>query len=79
MKLEYNAAASRGFANHGWLQANHSFSFANFYNPEKMNFGTLRVLNDDLILLMSDGIWCVQHDKTKITFRFERGRNMMAC
>jgi redox-sensitive bicupin YhaK (pirin superfamily) len=49
MKLEYNAAASRGFANHGWLQANHSFSFANFYNPEKMNFGTLRVLNDDLI------------------------------
>ena len=49
MKLEYNAAASRGFANHGWLQANHSFSFANFYNAEKMNFGTLRVLNDDLI------------------------------
>ena len=49
MKLEYNAAASRGFANHGWLQANHSFSFSNFYNAEKMNFGTLRVLNDDLI------------------------------
>ena len=49
MKLEYNAATSRGFANHGWLQANHSFSFANFYNPEKMNFGTLRVLNDDII------------------------------
>ena len=49
MKLVYHEAASRGFANHGWLQANHSFSFANFYNPEKMNFGTLRVLNDDLI------------------------------
>jgi redox-sensitive bicupin YhaK (pirin superfamily) len=49
MKLVYHEAASRGFANHGWLQANHSFSFANFYNPEKMNFGALRVLNDDLI------------------------------
>ena len=49
MKLVYHEAASRGFANHGWLQANHSFSFANFYNAEKMNFGTLRVLNDDLI------------------------------
>ena len=49
MKLVYHAAASRGFANHGWLQTNHSFSFANFYNAEKMNFGTLRVLNDDLI------------------------------
>ena len=42
-------ADSRGFANHGWLQANHSFSFANFYNPEKVNFGALRVLNDDII------------------------------
>ena len=49
MKLVYHEAASRGFANHGWLQANHSFSFDNFYSAEKMNFGTLRVLNDDLI------------------------------
>ena len=49
MKLLFHSATSRGSANHGWLQANHSFSFANFYNPEKMNFGTLRVLNDDLI------------------------------
>ena len=49
MTLVFHSASSRGFANHGWLQANHSFSFANFYNPEKMNFGTLRVLNDDLI------------------------------
>jgi len=40
---------SRGEANHGWLQAKHSFSFANFYNPEKINFGALRVLNDDII------------------------------
>lgn len=49
MVLVFHSVASRGFANHGWLQANHSFSFANFYNPKKMNFGVLRVLNDDLI------------------------------
>lgn len=42
-------ANGRGHADHGWLKANHSFSFANFYNPELMNFGALRVLNDDYI------------------------------
>ena len=40
---------NRGFANHGWLQANHSFSFASYYDPEKVQFGALRVLNDDII------------------------------
>ena len=49
MKTVIHRADSRGFANHGWLQANHSFSFANFFNPEKIHFGALRVLNDDLI------------------------------
>lgn len=49
MKTILHKAEDRGFANHGWLQANHSFSFANYYNPEKMNFGALRVLNDDVI------------------------------
>lgn len=49
MKTIIHKADSRGFANHGWLQANHSFSFANFYNPEKVHFGALRVLNDDIV------------------------------
>ncbi len=49
MKTVIHKADSRGYANHGWLQANHSFSFANFYNPEKVHFGALRVLNDDVI------------------------------
>lgn len=39
----------RGYANHGWLKAKHTFSFANWYNPEKMHFGALRVLNDDIV------------------------------
>ncbi len=42
-------ANSRGNANHGWLNAYHSFSFANYYNPEREHFGVLRVLNDDTI------------------------------
>lgn len=49
MKTIVHKAQERGFANHGWLQANHSFSFAGFYHPEKVNFGALRVLNDDII------------------------------
>lgn len=49
MKTVVHKSDSRGFANHGWLQANHSFSFAGFHNPEKVNFGALRVLNDDII------------------------------
>lgn len=65
MKLIYHSAASRGFANHGWLQANHSFSFANFYDPKKMNFGALRVLNDDLIA-PSMGFGTHPHDNMEI-------------
>ena len=49
MKKVFHAAKTRGNANHGWLNANHSFSFANYHNPERMNFGALRVLNDDTI------------------------------
>ncbi|MUU77252.1 pirin family protein [Winogradskyella endarachnes] len=49
MKKLIHKAQSRGFADHGWLQANHSFSFANWYNPHRLHFGALRVLNDDVI------------------------------
>ncbi|MEN9639924.1 MAG: hypothetical protein RLZZ262_1793 [Bacteroidota bacterium] len=42
-------ADTRGQADHGWLKAKHTFSFANYYNPERMHFGVLRVLNDDCI------------------------------
>ena len=42
-------ASTRGHAHHGWLDSWHSFSFANYYNPERMHFGVLRVLNDDTI------------------------------
>lgn len=49
MKKTIHKAASRGFANHGWLKSYHTFSFANYFNPERMNFGMLRVLNDDIV------------------------------
>tara|TARA_R110002072_G_scaffold109335_7_gene236628 strand:- start:11746 stop:12459 length:714 start_codon:yes stop_codon:yes gene_type:complete len=49
MKTIKHLANTRGAANHGWLKSHHSFSFANYYNPERMNFGVLRVLNDDIV------------------------------
>jgi len=42
-------AESRGHANHGWLDTSHTFSFAHYYDPTRLHFGALRVLNDDFV------------------------------
>lgn len=49
MRTVIHEAKSRGHANHGWLETYHTFSFANYYNPDRIHFGSLRVLNDDSI------------------------------
>lgn len=49
MKTTIHRANTRGHANHGWLDTNHTFSFAHYYNPERVHFGALRVLNDDFV------------------------------
>ncbi|HEX9980035.1 MAG TPA: pirin family protein [Flavobacterium sp.] len=42
-------ASTRGVADLGWLNSYHTFSFSHYYNPDRMNFGVLRVLNDDTV------------------------------
>ncbi|MBT6568949.1 MAG: pirin family protein, partial [Flavobacteriales bacterium] len=49
MKTQLYKSETRGQADHGWLQSHHSFSFGSYYDPERMNFGALRVLNDDTV------------------------------
>ncbi len=65
MNMVLHKADTRGKANHGWLNSFHSFSFANYYNPERMNFGALRVLNDDSIL-GGTGFGTHPHDNMEI-------------
>ena len=49
MKAVIHKSDTRGKVNFGWLNSRHSFSFGQYYNPERVNFGTLRVLNDDIV------------------------------
>ena len=49
MNTFIHKANTRGHANHGWLDSHHSFSFANYYDPSRVHFGMLRVLNDDIV------------------------------
>jgi redox-sensitive bicupin YhaK (pirin superfamily) len=50
MEINIIKSTERGYFDHGWLKTSHIFSFADYYNPLRMNFGALRVLNDDYIL-----------------------------
>ena len=65
MNTVLHKADTRGHANHGWLDSHHTFSFANYRNPERMNFGVLRVLNDDIVA-PSKGFGTHPHDNMEI-------------
>src|SRR5215213_7158843 len=49
MNSVLHRADTRGHANHGWLDTNHTFSFGHYYDPMRVHFGALRVLNDDFV------------------------------
>tara|TARA_B100001109_G_scaffold255615_1_gene259544 strand:- start:2492 stop:3370 length:879 start_codon:yes stop_codon:yes gene_type:complete len=65
MNTVIHKANSRGHANHGWLDTHHTFSFANYHNPERMHFGVLRVLNDDRVMA-GRGFGTHPHDNMEI-------------
>lgn len=65
MKKVIHRSDSRGYFNHGWLKTHHTFSFARYYDPERINFGALRVLNDDTVA-PGEGFSTHPHDNMEI-------------
>jgi redox-sensitive bicupin YhaK (pirin superfamily) len=65
MNITFYQASERGYADHGWLKTWHSFSFASYYDPKRMGFGMIRVLNDDTIA-PSMGFGMHPHDNMEI-------------
>lgn len=65
MKVEIYKSNERGYADHGWLKAKYSFSFAGYYDTDRIHFGTLRVLNNDIIE-PGEGFGTHPHDNMEI-------------
>ncbi|MBN8584846.1 MAG: pirin family protein [Ignavibacteria bacterium] len=65
MKTTLHKSDTRGKADHGWLNSHHTFSFASYHNPERVRFGLLRVLNDDIVQ-PGEGFGTHPHDNMEI-------------
>lgn len=65
MKKVLHRAGTRGYADHGWLKTHHTFSFAGYYDPQRVHFGALRVLNDDTVA-PGEGFGTHPHDNMEI-------------